>query len=169
MRRERPKGARHCHGPSRAFNAWLFPTGPDPARPGGAAGPAYWNLHVLDHARRGVFFRVSDNGQPVIRGTYADKGGHSISGYHVDELAFLAQVYQRAFLPRDKHQHTGLTLHFIPSAIAGFVRSTCCLISSAQASSRSPSCWWMGWPAIANPSMVLPAAPWPAAPWPAAR
>ena len=116
MRRERPKGARHCHGPSRAFNAWLFPTGPDPARPGGAAGPAYWNLHVLDHARRGVFVRVSDNGQPVIRGTYADKGGHSISGYHVDELAFLAQVYQWAFLPRDKHQHTGLTLHFIPSA-----------------------------------------------------
>jgi hypothetical protein len=63
-----------------------------------------------------VFFRVSDNGQPVIRGTYADKGGHSISGYNVFELAFLAQVYQRAFLPRDKHQHTGLTLHSIPSA-----------------------------------------------------
>lgn len=77
---------------------------------------AYWNLHFLDHARRGVFFRVSDNGQPVIRGTYADKGGHSISGYHVFELAFLAQVYQRAFLPRENHQHTGLTLHFVPSA-----------------------------------------------------
>jgi hypothetical protein len=76
---------------------------------------AYWNLNFLDHARRGVFFRVSDNGQPVIRDTYADKGGHSISGYHVFELAFLAQVYQRAYLPREKQEHTGLTLHFLPS------------------------------------------------------
>jgi mannose/cellobiose epimerase-like protein (N-acyl-D-glucosamine 2-epimerase family) len=77
---------------------------------------AYWNLFFLDHARRGVFFRVSDNGQPVISDTYADKGGHSISGYHVFELAFLAQVYQRAYLPRQNRQHTGLSLHFAPAA-----------------------------------------------------
>jgi hypothetical protein len=75
---------------------------------------AYWNLFFLDHARRGVFFRISDNGQPVIIDTYADKGGHSISGYHVFELAFLAQVYQRAYLPRQNPQHSGLTLHFAP-------------------------------------------------------
>ncbi len=104
----------------------------DAAEPGGAAAPAlpasaehwlrlarelqaYWNLNFLDHDRRGVFFRVSDNGQPVIRGSYADKGGHSISGYHVFELALLAQVYQRAYLPREKQEHTGLTLHFLPS------------------------------------------------------
>lgn len=81
---------------------------------------AYWNLNFLDHDRRGVFFRISDNGHPVIGRThddrlYADKGGHSISGYHVFELAFLAQVYQRAFLPRAIQQHTGLTLHFAPA------------------------------------------------------
>ena len=77
---------------------------------------AYWNLFFLDNDRRGVFFRVSDNGQPVISGRYADKGGHSISGYHVFELAFLAQVYQRAYLPRQNRQHTGLCLHFRPAA-----------------------------------------------------
>ncbi|MFM9110336.1 MAG: hypothetical protein ACKOPN_07055 [Prochlorococcaceae cyanobacterium] len=81
---------------------------------------AYWNLHFLDHDRRGVFFRISDSGHPVIGRThddrlYADKGGHAISGYHVFELAYLAQVYQRAFLPRRIQQHTGLTLHFAPS------------------------------------------------------
>ena len=81
---------------------------------------AYWNLNFLDHDRRGVFFRISDNGQPVLGRThddrlYADKGGHSISGYHVFELAFLAQVYQRAFLPRENQDHSGLSLHFAPS------------------------------------------------------
>lgn len=77
---------------------------------------AFWNLYFLDRERSGVFFRVSDNGTPVISSTYGDKGGHSISGYHVFELAYLAHIYQRAYLPREKRHHSGLVLHFRPAS-----------------------------------------------------
>lgn len=77
---------------------------------------AFWNLYFLDRDRNGVFFRVGDNGTPVISSTYGDKGGHSISGYHVFELSYLAHVYQRTYLPREQRQHSGLVLHFRPSA-----------------------------------------------------
>ena len=76
---------------------------------------AFWNLYFLDRDRNGVFFRVGDNGTPVISSTYGDKGGHSISGYHVFELCYLAHVYQRTYLPREQRQHSGLILHFRPS------------------------------------------------------
>jgi mannose/cellobiose epimerase-like protein (N-acyl-D-glucosamine 2-epimerase family) len=76
---------------------------------------AFWNLYFLDHERSGVYFRVSDNGTPVIKSTYGDKGGHSISGYHVFELDYLAHLYHRAYLPRQQRQHTVFCLHFRPS------------------------------------------------------
>jgi hypothetical protein len=76
---------------------------------------AVWNLYFLDRDRTGIFFRVGDNGTAVVSGTYGDKGGHSISGYHAFELDFLAHVYQLAYLPREEQQHTTFCMHFRPS------------------------------------------------------
>lgn len=75
----------------------------------------FWNLFFLDRDRNGVFFRVSDNGNPVIAGSYGDKAGHAIAGYHAYELAYLANVYQRTYLPRAQRQHSGLVLHYRPA------------------------------------------------------
>jgi len=58
----------------------------------------FWNACFLDHDNRGIFFRVNDNGHPVIEGAYGQKGGHSISGYHVFELNYLAHIYTRSFV-----------------------------------------------------------------------
>lgn len=80
---------------------------------------AFWNINFLDRARAGIFFRVNDNGQPLIEGEYGDIGGHSKSGYHVFELGYLAHIYQMAFLPRAIRQHTTMTLHFRPSVNSG--------------------------------------------------
>ena len=58
---------------------------------------AFWNLYFLDHDRRGVYFRVTENGNPVIRGAYSQKGGHAVAGYHSFELNYLAHVYIRSY------------------------------------------------------------------------
>lgn len=58
----------------------------------------FWNLYFLDRDNGGIFFRVSDNGAPVIEGQYANKGGHSIAGYHSFELNYLAHIYTRLHL-----------------------------------------------------------------------
>ena len=76
---------------------------------------AYWNVNFLDRERAGIFFRVNDNGQPIIAGEYGDAAGHSKSGYHVFELGYLAHIYQMAYLPRSIRQHTTMTLHFRPA------------------------------------------------------
>jgi mannose/cellobiose epimerase-like protein (N-acyl-D-glucosamine 2-epimerase family) len=80
---------------------------------------AFWNLYFLDRERNGIFFRVSDNGIPVVSSTYGDKGGHSVSGYHAFELDYLAHVYQLAYIPREQQQHTTFCLHFRPSGHSG--------------------------------------------------
>ncbi len=80
---------------------------------------AFWNLYFLDRERNGIFFRVSDNGIPVLSSTYGDKGGHSISGYHAFELDYLAHVYQLTYIPRQQQQHTTFCLHFRPSGRSG--------------------------------------------------
>jgi hypothetical protein len=77
-----------------------------------------WNLYFLDHERTGAFFRISDNGTPVQSG-YGDKGGHSISGYHVFELNYLTHIYLRAFGPQQHHEHTVFCLHFRPDVNSG--------------------------------------------------
>jgi mannose/cellobiose epimerase-like protein (N-acyl-D-glucosamine 2-epimerase family) len=76
---------------------------------------AFWNLYFLDRERNGIFFRVSDNGIPVLSSTYGDKGGHSISGYHAFELGYLAHVYQLAYLPRARPEHSVFALYFRPA------------------------------------------------------
>jgi len=59
---------------------------------------AFWNLYFLDRDRQGIFFRTDDTGMPIIQGSFADKGGHAISGYHAFELNFLAHLYIRSYL-----------------------------------------------------------------------
>jgi len=84
---------------------------------------AFWNLYFLDRDRQGIFFRTDDTGMPIIQGSFSDKGGHSISGYHAFELNFLAHLYIRSYLiPAEEngrdttfclyfrlHKNTGMT------------------------------------------------------------
>ena len=58
----------------------------------------FWNLFFLDRDNSGVFFRVKDNGMPVISGRYANKAWHAISGYHAFELNYLAHIYTRTYV-----------------------------------------------------------------------
>lgn len=61
---------------------------------------AFWNLFFLDRDRWGIFFRVREDGSPVVEGVYGDKGSHAVAGYHSFELNYLAHIYTRAFLPQ---------------------------------------------------------------------
>jgi mannose/cellobiose epimerase-like protein (N-acyl-D-glucosamine 2-epimerase family) len=72
---------------------------------------AFWNLFFLDRDRQGIFFRTTEGGLPWIEGTYAQKGGHSVSGYHVFELNYLAHLYQRTYLNADGDDR-GFCLYF---------------------------------------------------------
>jgi hypothetical protein len=58
----------------------------------------FWNLYFLDHDNRGPYFRVTDNGTPVVQGGYSQKAGHAVAGYHSFELNYLAHVYLRAYV-----------------------------------------------------------------------
>ncbi len=73
---------------------------------------AFWNLFFLDRDNRGIFFRVTDIGSPVIEGDYANKAAHAIAGYHSFELNYLAHLYTRSLaelIPDVQHQ---FCLHF---------------------------------------------------------
>lgn len=59
---------------------------------------AFWNIFFLDRDRGGVYFRVTDNGSPVIQGGYGQKGNQAISGYHIFELCFLAHLYLMTYV-----------------------------------------------------------------------
>jgi len=61
---------------------------------------SFWNLFFLDLDNKGVFFRTTDDGTPVIQGSYANKGGHSISGYHAFELNYLAHIYTSTYVTK---------------------------------------------------------------------
>ena len=62
---------------------------------------AFWNGFFLDHDNRGIWFRVTESGEPVIAGTYSQKAGHAVAGYHSFELNYLAHIYIRSFVVRD--------------------------------------------------------------------
>lgn len=70
---------------------------------------AFWNLYYLDHDNTGFFFRVGESGQPVLNASYAQKGSHSISGYHAFELNYLAHIYSSMFVSK-----VPVSLHFRP-------------------------------------------------------
>ncbi|MFZ1895543.1 MAG: hypothetical protein WAU59_15930, partial [Rhodoplanes sp.] len=66
---------------------------------------AFWNLYFLDHDNRGVFFRVTADGIPIIQGNYSQKAGHAVAGYHSFELNYLAHTYICTYVqPKAKPQ-----------------------------------------------------------------
>lgn len=72
---------------------------------------AFWNLFFLDRDRKNVFFRVNETGLPIVEGVYANKGSHSISGYHVFELNYLAHIYTYTYITKKP-----FSLYFKPEA-----------------------------------------------------
>jgi hypothetical protein len=72
---------------------------------------AFWNLFFLDRGNQGVYFRTTEGGIPWIEGIYGQKGGHSISGYHVFELNYLAHLYLRSHV-HGAGDHRGFCLYF---------------------------------------------------------
>jgi len=81
---------------------------------------AFWNMFFLDRDRQGIYFRVSDNGMPVIEGAYANKAGYPIAGYHSFELNYLAHVYTRTFVGTTSGTDDNFCLYFKPCANSGF-------------------------------------------------
>lgn len=75
---------------------------------------AVWNLFFLDQDNVGIRFRITDAGDPVVQGSYASKGGHSISGYHAFELNYLAHIYTRAYVTSKDADETAFCLYFRP-------------------------------------------------------
>ena len=80
---------------------------------------AFWNLFFLDHDNRGIFFRVTAEGMPVERGPYAQKGGHSVAGYHAFELNYLAHIYTRSFVTGKDIDIPNYCLYFCPDKESG--------------------------------------------------
>lgn len=62
---------------------------------------SFWNLFFLDRENKGIYFRVTDSGVPVVQGEYGNKGSHSISGYHSFELNFLAHIYISSYVTKE--------------------------------------------------------------------
>lgn len=53
----------------------------------------FWNQFFIDRTNHGVYFRVEADGSPDIQGSYSQKAGHSVAGYHAFELNYLAHSY----------------------------------------------------------------------------
>jgi mannose/cellobiose epimerase-like protein (N-acyl-D-glucosamine 2-epimerase family) len=71
----------------------------------------FWNTFFLDHERQGYFFRVTENGLPILEGEYGRKSGHAI-GYHAFELAYLAHIYTRTFVAAGGGADNGFCIYF---------------------------------------------------------
>ncbi len=78
------------------------------------AAAAFWNLFFLDRDRQGIFFRTTEDGLPIVEGSYANKGGYAIAGYHSFELNFLAHIYTRAFVAPAGTEDASFCLYFYP-------------------------------------------------------
>jgi len=75
---------------------------------------AWWNMFQLDRDNRGVFFRVSDNGDSFISGR--GMAGSDIAGYHPFELNYLAHIYIRTYVSCPQTGEAHFCLYFRPSA-----------------------------------------------------
>ena len=73
---------------------------------------AFWNIFFLDRDNRGIFFRVTDIGTPVIEGDYANKATHAIAGYHSFELNYLAHIYTRSLIGVKPNRDEDFCLYF---------------------------------------------------------
>jgi hypothetical protein len=81
---------------------------------------AFWNTFFLDREHHGMYFRVTDNGLPVVQGGYEVRGGHSdASGYHCFELNYLAHIYNRAYVAAQNGTDPTFCLHFKPHPECG--------------------------------------------------
>lgn len=74
---------------------------------------AFYNTWFLDHDDGGVYFSVTADGIPYLRGDERLKGSHSMSGYHSFELCYLAAVYTNLLV-----RGRPLDLYFRPSPAA---------------------------------------------------
>ncbi|WP_437924833.1 hypothetical protein WMF37_38310 [Sorangium sp. So ce291] len=80
---------------------------------------AFWNLFFLDREHRGIYFRVTESGLPILQGEYGLRGGHSdASGYHTFELSYLAHVYNRSHVVESEAEGA-LCLYFKPDPRSG--------------------------------------------------
>ncbi len=68
----------------------------------------------MDHENQGIYFRTTENGQPVISGGYGNKAGHSVAGYHSFELNYLAHIYLRSYFTMNQSRHQRFALYFRP-------------------------------------------------------
>jgi mannose/cellobiose epimerase-like protein (N-acyl-D-glucosamine 2-epimerase family) len=83
---------------------------------------AFWNLCFLDQEDHGVFFRVTENGLPVLSTDYGVRGGHSdASGYHCFELAYLAHIYTRLYVGPQTNTDATICLYFHPDPRSGIL------------------------------------------------
>ena len=73
---------------------------------------AWWNTFHLDYDNQSVFFRVLDNGAPMIQGR--GMAGYDIAGYHSFELNFLAHVYMRSYVDADPDYNADFCMYFRP-------------------------------------------------------
>jgi len=81
---------------------------------------AFWNIFFLDREHKGMYFRVSENGLPIVQGGYEVRGGHSdASGYHCFELNYLAHIYNRAYISLANNTDPSFCLHFRPKNDCG--------------------------------------------------
>ncbi|MBN8231523.1 AGE family epimerase/isomerase [Corallococcus macrosporus] len=77
---------------------------------------AFWNMFFLDRDNQNVFFRVNEDGLPILNGAFANKGQYAVAGYHSFELNYLAHVYTCAYVSPG----ASFCLYFHPSADSGF-------------------------------------------------
>ncbi len=82
-------------------------------------GEAFWNLFFLDRDNRGVFFRTSEDGTPIITGMHGQKAGHAVAGYHSFELNYLADLYIRTYVEKAPGQDANFCIYFKPDRTCG--------------------------------------------------
>ncbi|MBF0410244.1 MAG: AGE family epimerase/isomerase [Candidatus Riflebacteria bacterium] len=70
---------------------------------------AFYNSWFLDHEDGGIYYHVTAQGIPYLRGDERQKGSHSMSGYHSMELCFLAASYLELLINKEY-----LDLYFCP-------------------------------------------------------
>jgi len=73
---------------------------------------AWWNAFHLDHENKSIYFRVTDNGEPYIKGRGV--AGYDIAGYHAFELNYLAHIYIRTYINAKPEHEVHFCLYFLP-------------------------------------------------------
>jgi mannose/cellobiose epimerase-like protein (N-acyl-D-glucosamine 2-epimerase family) len=80
---------------------------------------AFWNQFFLDRDNIGIWFRVTESGNPVVEGSYLNKAGYPLAGYHSFELNYLAHVYMRTYVSGSSGTDNTFCLYFRPESTTG--------------------------------------------------